>query len=161
MSNLKKSRYRLPAETKQTLSITPKVLEIFKKYRQVSFKSRESGGLLFAAIHENEIIITSVSTPQKCDWRSRFGVIINKKSRETLPKKMHTQGLHFIGEWHTHPEPTPTPSGVDLKSMADCFSQSIHEHPFFIMVIVGNSEDDLNLYVSAHNTSDHYHLLRI
>jgi hypothetical protein len=59
----------------------------------------------------------------------------------------------------THPEPNPTPSGLDLASMRDAFLKSSHELNCFIMVIVGNRTDKLALWVSIHD-GRHFRRLR-
>jgi integrative and conjugative element protein (TIGR02256 family) len=51
-----------------------------------------------------------------------------------------TDGIvNYMGEWHTHPEPAPTPSGSDRKMMADLLRTSRLEIRFLIGVIVGTS----------------------
>lgn len=60
----------------------------------------------------------------------------------------YKKGLHFIGDWHTHPEPIPNPSYSDLLSMYECFSQSKHTLNSFIMVIVGTDPGDNGVHLS-------------
>jgi integrative and conjugative element protein (TIGR02256 family) len=66
--------------------------------------------------------------------------------------------LHFLGDWHTHPEPHPTPSGTDLESMRDCFNRSKKQVNYFIMIIVGTSTPDLSLWVSLHDEHNYHRL---
>ena len=72
---------------------------------------------------------------------------------------MFNKGLHFIGEWHTHPEISPTPSSLDLRSMNQLYSRSKHELTNFLMIIVGNDPEQLNLWVSIHNSSSFHQLV--
>ncbi len=89
-------------------------------------------------------------------WRMLF--VPNRILQRRLIKKYFKIGRHFVGEWHTHPEPNPTPSGLDLKSMSEAFLKSQHELNYFIMAIIGNKPDVLNIWVSAHNGLSHYRL---
>ncbi|WP_282059489.1 Mov34/MPN/PAD-1 family protein [Roseobacter litoralis] len=66
---------------------------------------------------------------------------------------MHKSGLHYFGDWHTHPQSVPTPSGTDLSSMADLFSRSKHELIAFLMVIVGTEGFPDGLHVSVHEAN--------
>lgn len=51
-----------------------------------------------------------------------------------------TKGLYnYLGEWHTHPEPNPKASGLDIKMMADILRNSILEIDFVIGVILGDT----------------------
>jgi proteasome lid subunit RPN8/RPN11 len=59
--------------------------------------------------------------------------------------------MHFVGEWHTHPEPHPAPSSLDLSSAREAFVTSIHELNFFVSIIVGNEPEKLDLWVGVHD----------
>jgi integrative and conjugative element protein (TIGR02256 family) len=69
-------------------------------------------------------------------------------------KSCFSDGLHFVGDWHTHPEGEPTPSSVDIKSMEDCFKKSSHQLEAFMMVIVGQAKFPKGLWVSLHGSTD-------
>ena len=61
------------------------------------------------------------------------------------------QGLHYVGDWHTHPEKHPTPSADDLRSIAECFRQSTHELLGFLLVILGTGDPPAGLWVGWHD----------
>jgi hypothetical protein len=50
---------------------------------------------------------------------------------------MHAEGLSFVGTWHSHPEPVPRPSDVDLHSLAESFRLSTHHLNAFVLAIIG------------------------
>ena len=52
----------------------------------------------------------------------------------------------YIGEWHTHPEKTPFPSGVDYGSIVRNFATAEINAPFLMMVIVGTESIYYSLY---------------
>jgi integrative and conjugative element protein (TIGR02256 family) len=141
----------------QQLVLTRAVLEIFLKYRQHGTEP-EAGGLLFAKFDFPFIRIVEASVPHATDKRWRTLFVPNRILQRQLIKKCFKQGRHFVGEWHTHPEPNPTPSGLDLKSMGDAFLKSQHELNYFIAIIVGNKTETLELWVSAHDKLRYYRL---
>jgi len=153
---LKPRHFALP-RSEQRLVLTRSVLEVFLKNRQQGTEP-EAGGLLFAEFDFPLIRIVEASPPHATDKRWRTLFVPNRILQRRLIKKCFKKGRHFVGEWHTHPEPNPTPSGLDLKSMADAFLKSQHELNYFIMAIVGNKEETLRLWVSAHEGLSHYRL---
>lgn len=154
--NLLPHLYRLPFSN-QKVAIMPDALDIFAKYRQTG-ETLEAGGLLFATFQLPSIHIVDASEPHILDGRDRFRFFPNRLLQRRLIKKKFKQGLHFVGEWHTHPEPTPRPSLLDLESMGEAFLKSRHELNWFLMIIVGNKEDALRLWVSVHNAAGYHEM---
>jgi integrative and conjugative element protein (TIGR02256 family) len=143
--------FALP-DSEQRLIFMPAALETFSKYRQTRGEP-EGGGLLFAQFEFPTVRISIVTAPHRTDGRWKTMFIPNRILQRRAIKGQFKKGDHFVGEWHTHPEPNPTPSGLDLASMRDAFVKSSHELNYFIMVIVGNRLDRLVLWVSAHDGS--------
>jgi len=156
-TELLKPRHFAFPYSEQHLVLTREVLEVFLKYRQQGTEP-EAGGLLFAEFDFPFIRIVEASTPHATDKRWRTLFVPNRILQRGLIKKHFKKGRHFVGEWHTHPEPNPTPSGLDLKSMGDAFLKSQHELNCFIMIIVGNKTGALGLWVSTHDGSSYYRL---
>jgi integrative and conjugative element protein (TIGR02256 family) len=136
--------------SKQRVWFKPSVLETFSRFRQIRGEP-EGGGLLFAEFELPIIRISTVTTPHTTDRRWRMLFVPNRILQRRVIKEQFKRGHHFVGEWHTHPEPSPTPSNLDLASMRDAFLKSGHELNYFITVIVGNRADKLALWVSVHD----------
>jgi len=151
--------YGLP-NSEHKLFLTREVLKIFSDYLQKDIDS-EAGGLLFAEFDFPVIRIIEASSPESSDRRWRTLFIPNRILQRKLIKQRFKKGFHFVGEWHTHPEAEPNPSALDLESTAESFLKSDHELNYFIMVIVGNKSEKLNLWVSAHDGSNHYRLKEV
>jgi integrative and conjugative element protein (TIGR02256 family) len=149
-SDLKIPRLFVLSHSEQRLVFMPPVLETFANFRQIR-KEPEGGGLLFAEFEFPIIRISAVTTPHRTDRRWRMLFLPNRILQRRMIKDLFKKGYHFVGEWHTHPEPNPTPSSLDLTSMRDAFLKSNHELNCFIMVIVGNRADKLILWVSTHD----------
>jgi hypothetical protein len=56
-----------------------------------------------------------------------------------------------VGDWHTHPEALPGPSGLDIASISDSVRKSTHALNGFLLVIVGQAEPPDGLLVSVHD----------
>jgi integrative and conjugative element protein (TIGR02256 family) len=132
------------------LVICVRVLEHFHAHRQTQASASEVGGQLFAEFQPGRICICLATGQASADKRSRFWFVPDQKRQNAEIQKHFKERLHFVGDWHTHPEPTPTPSGTDLNSMRDCFKQSRHQLKSFVMIIVGQAEFPDGLWVSLH-----------
>jgi integrative and conjugative element protein (TIGR02256 family) len=146
---LNERHFALPRSAHRVV-LTRSILEVFLTYRQQGSEP-EAGGLLFAEFDFPLIRIVEASHPHATDQRWRTLFIPNRILQRRLIKKLFKHGRHFVGEWHTHPEANPTPSGLDLNSMVDAFLKSQHELNYFIMIIVGNGAKCPELWVSAHD----------
>jgi integrative and conjugative element protein (TIGR02256 family) len=70
----------------------------------------------------------------------------------------HKKGLHYVGDWHTHPELIPNPSGDDTESIRESFVKSKHTLHGFLLIIVGTATFPKGLYVSLNNASSELRL---
>lgn len=63
------------------------------------------------------------------------GYIPDRREEQEEIDSMHSRGLPFIGDWHTHPERIPTPSASDIRSIRQAVKQSKHHLNGFILLI--------------------------
>jgi integrative and conjugative element protein (TIGR02256 family) len=63
---------------------------------------------------------------------------------------MHQHGLHFGGDWHTHPEPKPAPSASDTLGIRQAVRKSKHHLNGFVLLIVGAESFPVGLFVSLY-----------
>lgn len=108
---------------------------------------------MFARFELPAITISDAFVMGESNRISRFLFCPSRKEKVRAINAAFKRDLHYVGEWHTHPEQTPSPSNLDLDSMKKAFIESKHELNHFMMVIVGNEMKSLNLYVSLHNES--------
>jgi integrative and conjugative element protein (TIGR02256 family) len=145
------SDFQIPTDdVGQTLVLTREAIAAMLQHQQMKPAEPESGGMLFAQIEPGWITVRVATPPQPLDHRSRvtFEPVLKLQQQEI--RRRFKQGLHFVGEWHTHPERRPQPSGADLHSMARCFASSKHTLRSFVMVIVGTAKWPDCLWVSLH-----------
>jgi integrative and conjugative element protein (TIGR02256 family) len=64
---------------------------------------------------------------------------------------MHGLGLHFIGDWHTHPERVPSPSASDIRSIREAVTRSVHHLNGFVLLIAGTEAFPLGLFVKLYS----------
>lgn len=121
----------------QRLIFSQKVIDHFTAYQQKRCWQREAGGQLFARFDGDEIIIEEATGPRWNDWRTRYTYRPNRSAEQREIEARHVRGLHFVGDWHTHPEQFPTPSDQDVQSMSEMFVKSRHHLKGFVLAIVG------------------------
>jgi integrative and conjugative element protein (TIGR02256 family) len=135
----------------QEIVIHPDVLRHFHRHRQSSIIAPEVGGQLFAEFLPGRVCIRIATGPANEDKRGRFWFVPNQNRQNAEIQKLFKERLHFVGDWHTHPELVPSPSGTDLASMQDCFKKSRHQLKSFVMAIVGQADFPEGLWVSLHD----------
>lgn len=124
-------------------------LEQLAAHRQSSCISREIGGQLFARVDESHYRIELATVTRGRSRRARYGFWPDRTAEKADILRLFEQGLHYVGDWHTHPEPVPSPSSTDAAEMLDIFRCSRHELTTMLLVIVGQSPFPSGLYVGA------------
>lgn len=119
------------------MHFTDEVLARLGTHRQLTSSAPEGGGQLFARFQQLDIHIEAATEPTPRDLRTRVSFVPNRWIEKRDIRRMHAAGLHYVGDWHTHPEPLPSPSQTDVVSMTDMFRTSRHNLAGFLMVIVG------------------------
>jgi integrative and conjugative element protein (TIGR02256 family) len=137
------------------------VLAHFEKHKQNACWKREAGGQLFARISPEHWEITRATGPRRGDYRRRFRFLPRREDEQAEINALFQTGLHYVGDWHTHPEAEPTPSPMDANSMEDLVRQSKHELPGFLLVIVGTVDSPSGLWVSLHSRSGAHRQLKL
>lgn len=133
----------------QTLVFTDPVLAVFAKYRQRRRWQREAGGQLFARFKDSQIVVSAATKPSRIDVRTRFSFRPNRRREQRDITSYHAEGFHFVGDWHTHPEPIPHISPDDAESVSEIVRRSLHELNGFVLVIVGTESAPSGLSVSV------------
>lgn len=138
--------------TEQDIIIKENVLEHILEYRQLNTNDTEAGGQLFCSFEQSSVIISLATGPKEKDIRSRFRFIPNRLIERREIKKMHKAGMHFVGDWHTHPQAYPKPSIEDVGSMTDLYVRSEHQLGGMVMLIVGQADPPEGLHLSVCNS---------
>lgn len=131
----------------QSLVFSEGVLNHFSRHRQSRWFHRESGGQLFARISQSEILIAEASGPRRSDRRTPWSYVPDRSAAQAEIADRFSRQLHFVGDWHTHPEDCPLPSRTDTASILSCFNRSKHTLNAFLLVIVGRQDFSSGLWV--------------
>jgi integrative and conjugative element protein (TIGR02256 family) len=109
-------------------------------FKQHGSRRNESGGVLIGQIKDNKVYILKISVPNKFDRASRHGFECNKDAAQIIMDyEFYNSGGRsiYIGEWHTHPEEIPKPSGDDKVMIKEQFRKNKLNEPFLILLIQG------------------------
>ncbi|MBI3886901.1 MAG: Mov34/MPN/PAD-1 family protein [Opitutae bacterium] len=137
----------------EILRIEPQALAIVDRFRQVGSSSPEAGGMLLASIEPGLVRVVCATEPAQQDKRGRFSFMPALGPQQRTIDRQFKSGLHYIGEWHPHPEACPRPSSVDLRSMSECFRLSKHQLSGLVMIIIGTERTLEGLWVGLHSAS--------
>lgn len=140
----------------QNLVFSPEVLAHFDRYRQRHSWNSEAGGLLFARLSPPTINVVVATGPRRTDKRTRYSYHPDRRAEQREIDSFHKQDLHFVGEWHTHPERYPATSPLDRKSMIEAVGRSRHQLNAFVLTIIGQASFPAGLYVSVFDAETNY-----
>jgi integrative and conjugative element protein (TIGR02256 family) len=132
----------------QKLVFTGPVVKTFSQHRQLHFWQREAGGQLFGHFQGATIEEVEATGPRRTDRRTRTSYIPDRRAEQREIDERFRRGLHFIGDWHSHPEKIPVPSYRDVSSLDDTVRRSSHSMLAFVLVIVGQLAAPKGLHVS-------------
>jgi integrative and conjugative element protein (TIGR02256 family) len=138
------------------LNFSSEVRHVFERHKQVG-DLPESGGVLLGTVHENGLLVTVATTPTRLDRQLRYFFERLPFGHRAVAERMwrHSGGTtRYIGEWHTHPQDIPTPSGIDLEEWRKLAKKRADKRPL-LAVIVGRQ----GLHVELAHGNGHRELL--
>lgn len=127
------------------------VLVHFEDNRQRRLWHREAGGQLFAEVTSVGPLIVRATGPRTSDRRTRYSHAACRTAAQAEVDALHLEGLHYVGDWHTHPQRIPAPSWRDRLTMASRMRLSQHQLGGMIFVIVGTADFPAGLAVLVHD----------
>lgn len=129
--------------------ISQSTIDIIERHKQNKRATPESGGILLGQVRGNEIFILKASTPNKFDKSSRNSFSCNKDAAQIIIDYEFLNSdkkTIYLGEWHTHPENFPTPSGIDQKMIKDQYFKNKLNEPFLMLLIQGRKERYFSIF---------------
>jgi len=131
------------------IEFTQCTIEHFIKFQQRHHYDAEAGGQLFwEYAPEGHKRIAKVTGPRSTDRRSRTSYKADSRVEQKEIDDFYEQGIYWLGDWHTHPEPFPRPSSTDIRTIKKIYSSTKRPAPGYLLVIVGNSPLPLSLSIS-------------
>ncbi len=118
------------------------VVTEFKQARQWSNENERFGVIIGSKDIDKECYrIEHLTKPYPGDYSSVTTFTLQDSGHQAFvdQKFKESRGqLAYLGTWHTHPEPYPSPSSVDRRDWNKCLSRNDDRQLFFC--IVGTSE---------------------
>ena len=126
------------------IKLTASVVAQLLRYAQHQLTDKEAGGVLIGRYlcDSDDIVVDQVTEPMPGDKRGRYFFHRAQKAHQHAIEQawQASQGTRtYLGEWHTHPEAHPTPSGVDTGDWRRKLQQDQYFERLFF-VIVGTQE---------------------
>ncbi|MGE6166875.1 Mov34/MPN/PAD-1 family protein [Aeromonas rivipollensis] len=140
-------------DNRTLLHFSESVLRTFCQHIQVSEFDYEAGGILLGSVHGAHLLIEQATVPTTWDKRFRYQFERMPAEHEAVAQSrwMASQGtVRYLGEWHTHPEDHPRPSGLDISEWRQLSAQRRDNRPI-LAVIVGRYSLHVEL---AHSSGD-------
>lgn len=121
--------------------IHPECMERMSRYTTGPEHELEAGGIFLGSYRGPHIEISAITEPKPGDRRGRYVFDRSDPGHQTAAKsawRKSSRTTTFTGEWHTHPEDVPTPSGIDLRTWRDLMKKSKEPLVFIILGWSGN-----------------------
>jgi hypothetical protein len=138
--------YRL-ANAKWTLQFTASAVQTLRAHAQRWRWRKESVGQLFTRDLTSDFVVVDCATVLAPTWAARSRVRFDTQRAMQEREAFIEQGLHCIGLWHTHAEPTPQPSLEDRTAARDHALAALPQLSGLIFVIVGTTPPPAGLRV--------------
>ena len=124
--------------------INAEVLDVLERYRQHGPDDTEAGGSLLGRmiIDSPDVVVDELTEPGPEDVRTRLGFhlrdLAHHQARMDDAWARSEGTCCLLGDWHTHAEPDPTPSSVDLDNWRRLLREAAtDEYPRLLFVIAG------------------------
>ncbi|MCD4689377.1 MAG: Mov34/MPN/PAD-1 family protein [Desulfuromonadaceae bacterium] len=103
---------------------------------------KEAGGVILGRhiLDSTDIVVDEITTVMKGDTQGRFHFRRRRRRHQQAIDKFWQDSkgtCTYLGEWHTHPEPHPTPSFVDLNNWKRKLREDVFAGENLYFIILG------------------------
>ena len=119
--------------------VRDRVADVWHAHRQTAADATESFGVLMGttSVDRLQIWIDSVTTPMARDRSARHSFQLRDPGHQRAVYRSFARSegrAIYLGTWHTHSEPVPTPSGTDRADWAACLRANPRRPLAFVLV---------------------------
>ena len=139
------------SDRKKLVVLSAPVLQVFAKHCQRHFWQHESGGILLGKRRGKHIEVIVATEPMPRDRRSQCFFSREADGHSEVARLAWWSGnqtVDYVGEWHTHRQRVPTPSGLD-RSEWDKLSAARSDLNALVTVVVGTQQLHVELVKAA------------
>lgn len=120
------------------MSLAGPVLAVFDQHVQGRSTDTEAGGLLLGTVHGSNISLVEATAPTA--WDKRFRYLFERMSfgHSAIAEarwRASSGTIRYLGEWHTHPEDHPSPSGIDRTEWAHLSRKRVDGRPLLVVIV--------------------------
>jgi integrative and conjugative element protein (TIGR02256 family) len=142
MQRMDKSKLVFRRTSGALLEISDDAIQVLIRFQQLRHNQTEAGGMLLGRLIDGteDMVVDEATIPAPSDKRKRFSFFRGKDNAQrqvvaAWVKSCHTR--NYLGEWHSHPEDHPSPSGVDISNWQKIVAKSLFEQDTLVFLIVG------------------------
>jgi integrative and conjugative element protein (TIGR02256 family) len=126
------------------LKIATKPLYTMLSFQQHNQNELEAGGMLIGRylLGCDDIVVDQVTVPMDGDVRERCFFQKNTINHQRILESLWEQSkgtANYIGEWHTHPETIPNPSGHDFNQWRKVLKETKTDQSTIFFIIIGTA----------------------
>lgn len=127
------------------VKVGPVALSQVLAFRQIRSSHTEAGGVLLGRyiLGCQDRVVDEVTVPMRGDRRMRLAFHRSpERHQEVIDSRWAASRgtCQYLGEWHTHPEFSPTPSSTDLSDWRRRLRADQFDGDSLLFVIVGIRE---------------------
>ena len=144
------------ADRRFAVTIEAKPVEVMIKTSQMAMRN-ETGGILIGYIKADGSAVIREATGKPRGSRFTSWTFLRKNDGlKPLLKERWIRNEHYLGEWHSHPGGTSTPSEQDRATMVAIASDEAYQclAPILVIVATQGREVRLSLTVFPRNESE-------
>jgi integrative and conjugative element protein (TIGR02256 family) len=119
----------------------PQVIDVFERYIQKEH-DMEAGGILLGHVRGRHLEVLEVTVPTPNDQRLKYYFERLLYGHQRIAEQRWRDSnrlIRYLGEWHTHPEDIPIPSGLDISEWQK-LAKNRRDGRAMLATIVGHKE---------------------
>ena len=123
----------------------------------------ETGGILIGRYSKDLkwAEITTITGAPMDSKRTMCSFVRSTQGIVAKLKSVWKNQQYYLGEWHYHPNASPRPSGLDLKTMFDLSKSEELHCPEPILLIIGGGPSNWHQYIGVYAKNQEIELYKI